>query len=328
MYAIGGESMNTNDLKNKFGSVNKYLNIVSLIVLIIVFLFLNPNFLAMNNITNILTDTAPLLLMAIGITFVLLLGSIDLSTGSICTCTCVITGLYIGDYGLMVLIPVVAFGLFAGLVNGLVFTKLKVPSFIATLCTSAIFKCFALILSGGRPKGMPIKQWGVLAWSKFKLGVIPIYFIIAIIILLICYFIEKRTVLGRSIFACGANEPAAKMMGLKIEKAKLYAFVICGVLSALSGFFYAVKLRSSLPAIGDPLGLLCIAAVALGGTSLAGGSGSVLKSLIGVLLVIVIQSGLNVIGVGAFWQQIVFGSLVIIAIFMSSDKINTDIIVK
>lgn len=316
-------------IKNFFNKISDYLNIVSLFVLILIFTAINPNFMSPNNISNILTDTAPLLLMAIGITFVLLLGSIDLSTGSICTCTCVITGMYMGDYGLFILVPVIAFGFFAGMLNGFIFTKLKVPSFIVTLCTSAIFKCCALILSGGRPAGIPIDKWSMLAWSKVKfLEIIPVYFLIAAIILGLCHFLQKRTVLGRGIFAGGANETAAKMMGIKIDRVKLYAFMICGVLSALSGFFYAVKLRSSLPTVGDNLGLLCIAAVALGGTSLAGGRGGVLKSLIGVLLVIVIQSGLNVIGVGAFWQQIVFGSLVIVAIFMSSDKVNTELIVK
>ncbi len=168
----------------------------------------------------------------------------------------------------------------------------------------------------------------MIKWSKIKIGFIPIYFIIAAVILLIFYFIQKRTVFGKSVFATGANEIAAKTMGIKIDLTKVYAFTICGFLSALSGFFYAVKLRSSLPTVGDNLGLLCIAAVALGGTALSGGKGSVLKSLVGVMLVIVIQSGLNVVGIDAFWQQIVFGSLVIIAIFMSSDKLNKDLIVK
>ncbi len=314
--------------KLKFSNVSEYLNIVSLIVVIIAFTSMNKNFVGLNNLSNILTDISPLLLMAIGITFVLLLGSIDLSTGAVCTLTCVMTGMYIGDYGWLILIPVALVGIVAGFLNGIIFTKLKVPSFIVTLCTSAIWKCTALILSGGRPQGIPIKQWGVIQWSKIKLGFVPIYFIIAGGILIIFYVIQKKTVFGKSVFATGANEIAAKTMGIKIEWTKIYAFTICGFLSALSGFLYAVKLRSSLPTVGDNLGLLCIAAVALGGTSLAGGKGSVLKSLVGVMLVIVIQSGLNVAGIDAFWQEIVFGTLVIVAIFMSSDKLNKDLIVK
>ncbi len=305
-----------------------YLNIVSLISVVIIFTALNPNFISLGNITNILTDTSPLLLMAIGITFVLLLGSIDLSTGSICTITCVITGMYIGDYGLIIIVPVMLVGIVAGLMNGLIFTKLKVPSFIVTLCTAAIWKCAALLLSGGRPKGIPLKNWDVIAWSKIKLSFIPIYFGFALIILIISFLIQKNTVLGRSIMATGANEIASRTMGIKIELAKICAFTISGTLSGLAGFFYAVKLRSSLPTVGDNLGLLCIASVALGGTSLAGGKGGVQKSLIGVLVVIVIQSGLNVAGISEFWQQIVFGTLVIVSIFMSSDKLNKELIVK
>ncbi len=317
-----------NKILLKLEKFTEYLNIVSLIVVVLIFTSMNPNFVRLGNISNILTDTAPLLLMAIGITFVLLLGSIDLSTGAICTLTCVVTGMYIGDYGMIILVPVVLIGIVAGFLNGIIFTRLNVPSFIVTLCTAAIFKCAALIISGGRPMGIPIKKWDIIAWSKIKFGFVPIYFVIAFVFLIICFFIQKRTVLGKSIIATGANERAARTMGIKIDKAKVYAFTICGILSALSGFLYAIKLRSSLPTIGDSLNLLCIASVALGGTALSGGKGSVLKSLIGVLMVIVIQSGLNVIGISEFWQQIVFGSLVIIAIFMSSDKVNKELVIK
>lgn len=320
--------MDTKIKKLNFSNITQYLNILCVIIVTAVFTAINPNFIGSINIKNILTDTAPLLLMSMGVTFVLLLGSIDLSTGSVCTFACVITGMYIGDVGMGILLLIVLLGVFAGLLNGILYTQLKVPSFIATLCTSAIWQCAALLLSGGAPKGIPIKQWNVIAWAKISVAGIPILFIISLVCLAILWFFQNYTTMGKTIFAVGANERAARMIGLKINTAKLVAFTLSGLGSALSGAMYAIKLKSSLPTVGNSLNLLAIAAVALGGTSLSGGKGSVLKTLIGVLLVTIIQNGLNVIGVDAFWQQIVFGILVIVAIYLNSEKGIRDLVVK
>lgn len=308
--------------------LSRYLGILGVVGVTSAFTWINPHFLGPLNVRNILTDTAPLLLMSAGVTLVLLLGSIDLSTGSLCTLTCVITGLYIGDYGNVVIPAMVLVGLAAGMVNGLLFTRLKVPSFIVTLCTSAVWQCFALLISGGAPKGIPIPAWPRIAWTKTLVLGMPILFVLSLLVLLGLYFVERRTVLGREIFAVGANEPAARKMGLNLERAKLFAFMASGVGSALAGVLYAIKLKSSLPTIGLTLNLLAIASVVLGGTALTGGRGGVHRTLIGVVLVILIQNGLNVVGVDAFWQQIVFGALIIVAINLNADKSGSDVIVK
>ncbi len=309
--------------------VFKYMNVVCLVLVVVGFTAINPNFLSAFNIRNILTDTAPLLLVSSALTFVLLLGCIDLSTGSVISCACVIAGLYIGQIGSPAMIGLmIVMGLIAGLVNGLVYTLLRVPTFVATLCTSAIWSCAALVISDGRPQGIPIKQWTTIAWSKATVLGAPIMFVIALAVLLVLWFVQSRTPVGKTIFAVGANEKAARMMGLRTTWAKLAAFTLTGAGASVAGTFYAIKLRSSLPAVGVNLTLMAIAAVVLGGTTLTGGIGSVPRTLIGVLLVICLQNGLNVIAVDAFWQEIVFGMLVIVAIILNADKSGRDIIIK
>lgn len=314
-------------------NVLKNMNVVCLILVVAGFTMINPNFLSPFNVKNILTDTAPLLLVASALTFVLLLGCIDLSTGSVISCACVVTGLYIGTTGSAAMVALMlAMGLVAGLLNGLVYTMLRVPTFVATLCTAAIWQCAALLISGGAPKGIPIKQWKVINWSKTSVPIgeyeLPIMFIIAVAVLVVLWFIQSRTPVGKTIFAVGANEKAARMMGVHTTWAKLIAFTLTGIGASMAGVFYAIKLRSSLPAVGSGLTLMAIASVVLGGTTLTGGVGSVPRTLIGVLLIICLQNGLNVVAVDAFWQEIVFGMLVIVAIILNADKSGRDIIIK
>ncbi len=305
-----------------------FFSIISIFLTVILFSTINGNFLGPINIKNILVDTAPLLVVATGVTFVLLIGSVDLSVGAICSCACVFTGLGYPLMGNKIILLVLLFGLAAGLLNGILFVTLKIPTFVVTLCTMNIWACVALLVSDGRPAGIPIEMWGMLKWSKIKFGIIPFLFILSLLFLAFFFIIQSKTKLGKSIYAVGANQRAARMMSINIPKVTMWPFVFSGTGAALSGVFYALILKSSLPTIGNALTLMAMAAVALGGTPLTGGRGSVLRTLLGVLLVIIIQNGLNVIAVDAFWQQIVFGSIVIFAVYLNSDKSSRSIIVK
>ncbi|MCP4402099.1 MAG: ABC transporter permease [bacterium] len=308
-------------------SVN-YLSAASIIVLVGVFSAMNSNFIGPANIKNILSDVAPILVMSIGVTFVLLIGSIDLSVGAICSCACVMTGMWFSHMGNWVIPVVLVYGLLAGALNGVIFTTLKIPSFIVTLSTMSLWKCVALLISQGAPQGIPLELWPSIRWIKYTFGVIPIVFAIGLVMLGIYYVIQRNTIFGKSVFAVGANERAARIIGLDVLKTKMLAFVLSGLGSAFSGVFFALILKSSLPTIGDQLVLIAIAAVVLGGTALTGGKGSVLKTLLGVVLVLVIQNGLNVIAVDAFWQQIVFGSLIVVAVYLNTDKGGRGLIIK
>lgn len=312
------------DLKK---SVN-YLSAVSIIVLVGVFAAINPNFISTANIKNILSDVAPVLVMSIGVTFVLLIGSVDLSVGAICSCACVMTGTWFAQLGNWIIPLVLLYGLLAGALNGLIFTKLKIPSFIVTLSTMSIWKCAALLISAGAPQGIPLELWPSLRWIKYSFGILPLVFAIGLVVLGLHYVIQRQTVFGKSVFAVGASERAARIMGLDVLNTKMLAFVLSGLGSALSGVFFALILKSSLPTIGDQLVLVAMAAVVLGGTALTGGKGSVLKTLLGVVLVLVIQNGLNVVAVDAFWQQIVFGALIIFAVYLNADKGGRGVIIK
>lgn len=303
-------------------------SIISIFVTVLIFTLLNKNFLGPINIKNILVDTAPLLIVATGVTFVLLIGSVDLSVGSIVSCACVFTGLGYPIMGNKIIILVLLFGIIAGAINGALFVVLKIPTFVVTLCTMNIWACVALLVSNGRPSGIPIEIWGILKWSKIHFGIIPILFILSLVFLLFFYIIQSKTKLGNSIFAVGANQNAARMMGINVSIVKMWPFVFSGVGAALGGVCYTLILKSSLPTVGNSLTLMAMASVALGGTPLTGGRGSVLRTLLGALLVIIIQNGLNVIAVDAFWQQIVFGAIVIFAVYLNSDKSSRNMVVK
>jgi ribose/xylose/arabinose/galactoside ABC-type transport system permease subunit len=309
--------------------LSKYSAALGMLLFFFVFSAISSNFLSVLNIRNILSNAAPLFIMTMGLSFVILTGSIDLSIGAVCSCTCVLVGIYIGDVGNSIFLAVIAIGIVAGLLNGLLISRLKMPSFIVTLCTLSIFKCAALVISGSFSKSIPIDKWPVISWSFVSWFVLPVSYAIAMALYFGCFFIERKTAMGRSIYAVGANVSAARMAGIQIEKAQVTAFLLSGIGSALSGAFYALRLRSYSPNIGDSLNLFAIAAVVLGGTSLAGGKGTVANTLPSVITVIMLQSALKIVGLDAYWQNIVFGIVLIGAIYINTDRSGSkDVVVK
>lgn len=307
---------------------SKVLSFISLIALVIFFSAANPNFVSTYNIKNILTDISPLLLMSCGVAFVLFLGSIDLSIGSIASCSAVMLTFLLERTGPVAYAIVVLFGIFAGFLNGFLHTRLKVPSFIATLSTQSIWQSAAYLISGGMPMTMIPKVWPYVSWGKISIGFMPLMCIAAVALMLVYYLFQRKMVLGRTMLALGSNEKAARLIGLDVAKAKLVAFVFSGLSASLGGIFFAVKLKSGIPTVGGQYTLMAIASAVLGGVLLTGGKGNALLTILGVGLITVIQNGMNVIAVDGFWQQIVFGLLVIIAIFMNTDKNRRNLIVK
>jgi ribose/xylose/arabinose/galactoside ABC-type transport system permease subunit len=308
--------------------ISRYTYVICAIAVIFAFYCINPKFLSLYSVQNMVSEIAPLLLMAIGISFVLFTGCIDLSTGAVASCVCVLTGTYVADVGNVIVVPMLGLGLAAGFANGYLIEKFKIPSFIVTLCAQSVWKCVALVQSGGGSKNIPVASRGVVMWSSQKFLSFPILCWISLAVLLIFFFVQQKTVIGKAIFATGANERAARISGVGAAEAKIWAFIFSGVGSAMSGMMYAYKLRSSVPNIGDPLNLMAISAVALGGTLLSGGKGSVLRTLVGVVTVIAISSGMNMAGVDAFWKDITYGVVLIAAIIVNSEKGVRDLIVK
>ena len=302
--------------------------IFSAVIVIAAFFFINPSFLSLYSVQNITLEIAPLLPMALGIAFVLYTGCIDLSVGAIASATCVITGLNVAQYGNMMIVYMLLMGAMAGLINGLLVARLRLPSFIVTLCAQSVWRAVAIVLSQGGSASIPLKQRVIVNWASEKVLLFPVIFWIALLLVGVCLFIERKTELGKSIFVIGANEKAARLAGVNNVRIKVLAYVLCGVGAALSGIMYTYKLKSSVPNIGDNLFMLSISAVALGGTLFSGGRGSALRTLIGVISVIAISSGMNMAGVDPLWKDVVFGLVLVFAVFFNSEKRSRDLIIK
>jgi ribose/xylose/arabinose/galactoside ABC-type transport system permease subunit len=306
----------------------EYAGYIVAVVLLIAISIVNPVFVSPINVSNILSDISPLLLLSVGMTFVLLIGSIDLSVGAMTSCACVLFAIYLGDMGYFSVATAILFGAAAGFVSGVLYVKLKIPSFIATFGTMSIWQSLALIVAKGAPHQIGRDYVGYVAWYKIKLGIIPMPFIIAMAVFFILLLVEKKMKFGRAVYAIGGNERTARIVGFNVDFTKICVFVLMGALAALAGIFFAAKLRSGIPTVGDSLTLTAIAAVALGGTSLSGGRGSLVKTFAGVLLVTLIQNGMNIVGVDVFWQKITFGVIILAALYATTDRKRRNLIVK
>jgi ribose/xylose/arabinose/galactoside ABC-type transport system permease subunit len=294
-----------------------------------------PFFLTESNLTNVMRRTAVVAILAIGQTFVILASGIDLSVGSTAALAGSLSAVMmtqpvrIGDwqigpvdFGVGLVIALMT-GVIAGLINGLIITKGRIPDFIATLGTLATFQGIALLVTQGLPIPSFSSQPGYLnrlpeslLWlgSGRVLG-IPVPALIAVIIAVIAWFILRYTALGRSIYAVGGNREAARVSGINIDRTRIITYVISGFLAATAGFVLVGRLNSANALMGTGQELESIAAVVIGGTNLFGGEGSVIGSLIGALITGVLQNGLNLLNVSAFWQQVIQG-IVIVGVVM------------
>lgn len=315
----------------------KYFSFSTIVILLIGFSLAQPSFLGTANLKTLLSDSAPLIIMAAGMTSVLLLGSIDLSMGSVCSVANVLTVLVLNSLGvqwespllgaLAALLVAALFGAFSGFLLGFVHVKLKVPSFIASLGFMSLWQSVAYLITPA-PVSVAKVMWGGVNWFKISFGVVGLPLILALCWVIVIYLFQSRTTLGKGIYAIGGNERSSRIAGIPVDRTKIIVFAVNGVCAALGGFFLAAKLRSSAPTVGDPFTLLIVASVALGGTSLSGGRGGVLGTVLGVFTVSIIQNGMNFIGVDAYWQNIVFGIFVLAAVAISVDRSTRGLVVK
>ncbi len=310
-------------------TLTKYLSLVTTILLMVVFGMIRPAFLGPRNIINILKDLSPVMVMACGEAFVLLLGSIDLSIGAIASCSAVLLTVLLPVMGPWAYAVVLGYGVFTGLLNGFLHTRFGVPTFIATLSTQAIWQSCAYLISGGQPLTMLPPVWPYVNWGKtIFFGAVPLLFLAAVMVLIVYTFISRFTAVGRVVTATGANERATWLMGCNVRRSKMQAFLCSGLGAAIGGILFAIKLKSGIPTVGTQYTMLAIAAAVLGGVSMTGGKGAIALTLLGAMLITVIQNGMNVIGVDGLWQQIIFGSLLLAAIYLNSDKSHKGLIVK
>jgi ribose/xylose/arabinose/galactoside ABC-type transport system permease subunit len=290
--------------------------LIAFVLLMVVLTFLSDSFLTVSNLLNIARQVSINAVIAAGMTFVILTGGIDLSVGSVLAfCGAIIAGLLSTGQPLLIGIGSgLLLGALLGLLNGLVITKGGVQPFIATLGMLTIARGATLVYTDGRPvTGLP----DAFVWlGAGEVARIPVPVIIMTLVFGYAYVILTQTVLGRYIYAIGGNEEAARLSGVNITFYKTLAYVISGVLSALSGVILTARLNSAQPTAGLGFELDAIAAVVLGGTTLAGGEGSIGGTLLGAFIIGVLNNGLNLLNVSSFYQQVVKGAVILLAVLL------------
>lgn len=304
--------------KLSFSYLEKIIPFIGLILLVIIISALNSAFLEPSNLFNLLRQVSINGLIAFGMTFVILTGGIDLSVGSTLALSSAMVAILMvsGVDSIIALLLGCIFGAVLGAVNGLLITLGKMAPFIATLATMTVFRGLTLVITDGNPI---TNLNGSYAFQLFGRGYflgIPVPAVTMFVTFIILYILLHKTVFGRQTYAMGGNEKAAFISGVKVNKLKIMIYSLAGLMSAMAGAILTSRLNSAQPTAGMSYELDAIAAVVLGGTSLTGGKGRILGTLIGVLIIGVLNNGLNLLGVSSFYQQVVKGVVIIIAVLI------------
>jgi len=294
---------------------------ITLVVLVAIVGFADPGFLRPSNLLGIAGDIVPLFIMALGLTFAIYIGGIDLSAQSMANMVTVIASVYLASLGPWVAVLCILSGFLLGALSGFVTTRLYVPSFISTLAVGGIAFSIAQWLSGQRALNMDaIQRNETFGWMIGRSFGVPHELLIAGALVAICLFIERRTTLGRALKAVGAGELAAAASGLDVKRFKVLAFAISGASAAVAGLLFAVKLSGGAPTIANGFLLPAIVAVLVGGTPLTGGVGGVINTVVGTLIVAVIRASMLYFEIDATKQQMLFGIVLIAAIALTIDR--------
>ena len=304
--------------------MSELTTVIALIILMAVITIINSNFLTANNLLNLLLQVTSNALIAFGMTFVILTGGIDLSVGSILALSSALTAGLLGS-GMPVILAILIsliLGCILGMMNGLLISYGKLAPFIVTLATMTIFRGATLVYTNGNPitKGLSDTFLFQFLGQGYIVG-IPFPVIIMFIVFIVLYVLLHKTAFGKSVYAIGGNEKAAYISGVKLNKVKIIIYSISGIMASISGLIITSRLSSAQPTAGASYEMDAIAAVVLGGTSLSGGKGRILGTLIGALIIGVLNNGLNIIGVSAFWQQVVKGVVILIAVLIDRFKV-------
>lgn len=292
---------------------------IALMILCVFLSFATENFLTPNNILSILHQVSYVAIMAVGMSFLILSGNIDLAITSTLALAVSIMGELFANRGwpagISIIIALLV-GTGCGFLSSMLITKLRLVAFIVTLAMMNIYRGIASVFTNGySAQGMPaLVQW----IGKGRVLEIPVPILLMLLVYVIAWFVQKKTSFGLNLYAIGGNPKAAKLSGIHIERVRLIAFLLNGFLAALAGMILAGRMNSTNPAMATGVEMDCIAAAAIGGTSMAGGEGNIWGTLIGALLMGVVRNGLNQLGISAFWQQIALGVVVLLAVTIDS----------
>ena len=306
------------------GAQQKLLAFASLVVLLVVFSLASPQFLQVTNMMSILQATSVNGVLAVAATLVIITGGIDLSVGTMMTFCAVMAGVVLTWLGMPLPVGVLAAiltGAFCGLCSGTFVAKMKIPPFIATLGMMLILKGLSLVVSGTKPiyfndtPGYTQIAQGSLVGLVFPAVPVPNGVLILFAVALFQGWVLNRTLLGRYCFAMGSNEEAARLSGVDTRAWKTAIYALGGAICGIAGLLISSRLNSAQPALGLGYELDAIAAVVIGGTSLAGGRGTILGTVIGALIMAVLLNGLRILSVAQEWQTVVTGAIIIVAVY-------------
>lgn len=310
--------------KSRSGMQQKLLAFASLIILLIFFSLASDKFLQTANVIGILQATSVNGVLAVAATLVIITGGIDLSVGTLMTFSAVIAGVVLTYWGLPLpfgILAALATGAACGCISGTLIAKMRIPPFIATLGMMLILKGMSLVISGTKPiyfndtPSFPEISTGSLIGSLIPALPVPNGVLILFVLAVVAAYVLNRTVLGRYTFALGSNEEAARLSGVNTDFWKITVYSLSGAICGLAGLIIASRLNSAQPALGQGYELDAIAAVVIGGTSLAGGRGSILGTIIGALIMSVLLNGLRILSVAQEWQTVVTGLIIIAAVY-------------
>jgi len=292
--------------------------LLGLLVLAVVLSLSSPAFLSVANLTNIGIQTSVVAILAFGMTFVIITAGIDLSVGSLAALAAVSAG-WAGTVGgfppIVALIMGLFVGMAGGLVNGILVAFGKIPAFIATLAMLSIGRGLTLVISDGTP----ISTSGPITFLGSRIGGwLPVPILVMIVMGIIASIILNKTLAGRTMYAIGGNQEAARLSGLAVRRNLLYVYVLAGLFAGVAGMVLAGRLSSAQPQAASGYELDAIAAVIIGGASLFGGVGTISGTLIGALVLAVIRNGLNLLNVNPFWQQVAIGVVIALAVLADS----------
>ena len=307
------------------GQIRRFFPFICLLLVFTIFAFSSDKFFQTSNTLVILKQCAVLSVIATGETLVILSGSIDLSVGSISGLCAVVCALLLTQFGPVAMLFGALVGVAAGVVNGIMFSKFKIPSFIMTLGMMTLARGVIMILTQGKPIMItdPLVRW--IGGGSVLFG-FPVIVIIAAVLVLLTYILVGNTAFGRYIYAIGGGEHVSAMSGVPVDRMKILVFLVCGILTGLGGVLMAARVGAGAPTLGQGLELDAIGAVVLGGTPLTGGFGSIVNTIIGALIMTILANGLNIMGVSSYTQMVIKGAVIILAVAITMDRKKIGII--
>ncbi len=293
-----------------------------LAVMVVLISIYSPGFASLNTGFIVLADTMTLFTLAAGLSFVIVIGGIDLSLPAVASLSSVLVALLLPEIGVLAFPAALLAGMAAGLFSGLVHVLLRIPSFIATMATGGVVAGLALFISDARAVGISADSRPLLEWVSGTSLSVPNIILIGLGMLAAGFYVQRYTRFGRYSYAIGAGEQAALAAGIHVDRQKIVAFVISALFAAVAGIMLAARMTSGSPTGASQLLLPAIAAVLVGGTPITGGLGGVGRTLVGALIVSVVRIGMTFVGIDIFAQQIVFGVVLIVTVAVTMDRDN------